>query len=205
MDNSTVPVGIEVTLRHIESAPIIKKYAQDKLDKVIHSLPNLRSASVEITFEHTRPAGKQYVVQVTLAANGTLLRAEDQGPSPQAAIDSVHDLLERRIRDWKGRVYFQRRRESAAYREAVETEATRRRPEDQTSRIVRMKSHDVKPMFPEDAIEQMELLGHDFLFFLNAETSQYNVLYRRKAGGYGLIEPALARSEAQKTTRRSNG
>ncbi len=193
MTSSTTPVEIEVTLRHIESEPIIKKYAVDKLDRVVHSLPNLRSALVEITFEHTRPAGKQYVVQVTLAANGTLLRAEDRGPSPHAAVDSVHDMLERRIRDWKGRVYFQRRRESAAYQEAVETEATRRRPEDQIDRIVRVKSYEMKPMFPEDAIEQMELLGHDFFFFFNAETSQYNVIYRRKAGGYGLIEPALAR------------
>ena len=74
-------------------------------------------------------------------------------------------------------------------------ERTRLLPEDNTGIIVRMKSHEIKPMFPEDAVEQMELLSHDFFFFLNAETGQHNVVYRRKAGGYGLIEPAMAGTE----------
>ncbi len=74
-------------------------------------------------------------------------------------------------------------------------ERTRLLPEDKTGLIVRMKSHEIKPMFPEDAVAQMELLSHDFFFFLNAETAQHNVVYRRKAGGYGLIEPAIAGAE----------
>ena len=192
MVRDTTPVGIEVTLRNIEFGGAVEEYVLKRLGRIVYSLPNLRAASVVVTFEGTRPADEQFVVQVTLAANGTLIRAEDRGPTTYAAIDSVHDLLDRRIRDWKGRVYYQHRREAAAYQEAVKTEATRLRPEDQTGRIVRKKSHEIKPMFPEDAIDQMELLGHDFYFFLNAETDQYNVVYRRKAGGYGLIEPALA-------------
>ncbi len=190
------PVGIDVTLRNLERERVSKDYVLDKLEGVIRSLPNLRAASVEMTFEHTRPEVQRYIVQVTLAANGTLVRVEDRGPDPYTTVDSVRDLLERRIRDWKERVYFTKRREQAAYRAAVEEEATRPRPEEPVGRIVRVKSHEIKPTFPEDAVEQMELLGHDFFFFFNAETGQYNVVYRRKAGGYGLIEPAERAPEA---------
>lgn len=186
------PVEVEVTLRHIESEEGVKEYAVDRLGKVIYSLPNLRSASVEVSYENTKAAEHRYVVEVTLEANGSLLRVEDRGPGPLPTIDRVHDLLERRIRDWKGHVYFEKRQEGAAYKEAVEMERASQPPEDKTGLIVRMKSHELKPMFPEDAVEQMELLGHDFYFFLNAETGQHNVVYRRKAGGYGLIEPVAA-------------
>lgn len=187
----TAPVEIQVTLRNVEGAERVREYVLKKLSKGIFSLPNLRAALVEVSFEHTRPAEKRYVVEVTVTANGTMLRVEDRGPNVLATIDSVHDLLERRIRDWKGKVYFERRRETAAYKEEVALQATALPPEDKTGLIVRMKSHELKPLFPEDAIEQMELLGHDFFFFLNAATGQHNVVYRRKAGGYGLIEPAI--------------
>jgi putative sigma-54 modulation protein len=190
------PVDLEVTLRHIEHQERVRDYAVDKLTETVRSLPNLRSATVEITHEGTRAAEHRYVVEVTLAANGTLLRVEDRGPDPLATIDTVRDLLERRLRDWKGQVYFEKRHEGAAYKEEVELERTALPPEDKTGLIVRMKSHELKPMFPEDAVEQMELLGHDFYFFMNAETGQHNVLYRRKAGGYGLIEPAIAGVES---------
>ena len=183
------PVEIEVTTRHVEAEEAIKEHARQKLDRVVYSLPNLRSALVEVTFEHTRPADKRYTVQVTLMANGTQIRVEDRGRSANATIDRVHDLLERRVRDWKGRVYYARRREQAAFKEEVATETARLLPEDRSELIVRVKGHETKPMTPEDAVEQMELLGHDFFFFLNEDTRQHNVVYRRKAGGYGLIEP----------------
>jgi len=191
MANKATPVGIEVTFRHIEGTELVKDYILRRLNKVVRSLPNLRSASVEVTFEHTRPIEQRYVVQVTLAANGTALRVEDRGPEANSTVDSVHDLLERRIADWKGKVYFERRHQAAAYQEKVILEAGALPPEDRTGLIVRVKSHETKPMSPEDAVEQMELLGHDFFFFLNADTGQHNVVYRRKAGGYGVIEPAI--------------
>ncbi|MCI0437977.1 MAG: HPF/RaiA family ribosome-associated protein [Chloroflexi bacterium] len=199
----TTPVEIQMTFRHIESASAVRDYALKKLGKAVHSLPNLRAASVEITFEDTRPLEQRYVVQVTLEANGTLLRVEDRGPDATTTIDRVHDLLDRRIKDWKGRVYFTRRREIAAREEVARMEATALPPEDRSGLIVRAKSYETKPMLPEDAVEQMELLGHDFYFFLNADTGQHNVIYRRKAGGYGLIEPAIR--ELPRTTGADNG
>ncbi len=193
------PVAIQVTVRHAEGAEAIQEHARQKLDRVIYSLPNLRSALVEVTFEHTRPADKRYAVQVTLAANGTQLRVEDRGRSANATIDRVHDLLERRVRDWKGRVYYSRRRQQGALKEAVATETATVLPDDRSELIVRVKGHETKPMSAEDAVEQMELLGHDFFFFLNNATHQHNVVYRRKAGGYGLIEPGPAGGSATAT------
>lgn len=97
-----------------------------------------------------------------------------------SAIDSVHDVLARRIRDRKERLYQAKRQRAA-----------RTLPDDTPDLVIRVKSHETKPLFTEDAIEQMDLLGHDFFFFLNTETGQHNVVYRRKREGYGLIQPAI--------------
>jgi putative sigma-54 modulation protein len=191
MTTDSTPVELQVTFRGMESADRVKKYINDKLVRTVRALPNLRRASAEVSFEGTRSAEQRYVVQVTLSANGTILRAESRGPDPRLAVDQVNDVLDRRIRDWKDQVYFRKRKQGAAYKEAVEMERARLLPEDESGLIVRMKSHETKPMFPEDAVEQMELLGHDFYFFLNAETNQHNVVYRRRAGGYGIIEPSI--------------
>lgn len=187
MTNESAPV--EVTFRNMEPENRVKDYIDHKLGEPIRSIPNLRWASVEVSFEDTKAAEQRYVVQVTLAANGAQLRAEDRGPDPLPAIDRTHDLLQRRIRDWKGHVYFDKRQQAAEYKEMLEMEAASLPPEDKSDLIVRVKGHEVEPMAPEDAAVQMELLGHDFFFFLNSDTDQYNVVYRRKAGGYGLIEP----------------
>lgn len=195
MTIESTQVELVVTLRNLEPRERVVAYAIDRLDSVVRSLPKLRAATVEVSYESTKAAEQRYIVEVTLVANGTLVRVEDRGPDPLPTIDRVHDLLERRIRDWKGHVYYVKRQKRAAYKESMEMERARLLPEDRTGLIVRMKSHEIKPMFPEDAVEQMELLSHDFFFFLNAETGQHNVVYRRKAGGYGLIEPAMAGTE----------
>ena len=190
---STSVVEIEFTFRNVGGAAALKDYALRRLGGVVHSLPNLRSASVKVTFEQARPSEWRYVVEVTVAAKRALLRVEEHGRDPRTTIDLVHDPLKRRIRDWKGKVYFGNRREHAALKQALELEATRPVAEDNTGQIVRLKSHAAKPMIAEEAIEQMELLGHDFFLFLNSETEQHNVVYRRRAGDYGVIEPAVDR------------
>ena len=162
-----------------------------RLSKVIYSLPKLRTASVEISVQSGAPSGERYVVQTTLAAKGTLLRAEDRGETADAAIDRVHDILARRIRDWRGRTHDTRRQQAARHKIELEQEGARSFPDDRSDLVVRIKSHETKPLFVEDVIEHMDLLGHDFFFFLDAESGQHNVVYRRKAGGYGLIQPAI--------------
>jgi putative sigma-54 modulation protein len=191
MSTGTMRPDVKIILRHIDPPEAAREYALAKLGDPIYAVPALRYASIEITYEATAAEEQRYVVQVTLAANGSTIRVEERGPDVQAATNATYDVLGRRLRDWKGLVYFERRREGTAQKEAELTEATRLPPEDKQDLIVRKKSHEIKPMFVEDAIEQMEMLGHDFFFFLNAESEQYNVVYRRKAGGYGWIIPAF--------------
>ena len=191
MTNQAAQVDIEFTFRNVDSGSAVKEYAVKRLGKVIDGLSGLKSASIEITREQARPPGQRLIVEVTLVANGTLLRVEENGPDSLTAIDRVRDPLDRRVRAWKGRAYSIRRRRATSHKQAIETEATRGATEPEPEDIVRFKTHVTKPMFPEDAVEQMGLLGHDFFYFLNAETSRHNVVYRRKAGGYGLIEPAI--------------
>ncbi len=187
------PVEIKVTLRKVENSPEIKEYALKKLTKVIDGIPNLKSASVEIGYEQASPIPQRYIIQVTLSINATILRAEYRAPDVRSAIDEIHDILGRRIRDWKGRVYYSRRREAAKDKSKLEEQILHANTQTAPNQIVRIKRHETKPMFPEDAVEQMELLGHDFYYFLNAESGEHNVVYRRKAGGYGLIVPELAK------------
>ena len=195
MTSNTTPVNLEFTFRHFTSSEAVKEYSRKRLDKVVQTLPDVRTADIEFIMEATSPSNMRFIVQATLVADETVIRAEHRGPDPQTAIDGVHDLLERRISDWKGRVYFLKRREAAAEKDALLDERTATPPlaveEGGDGFIVRIKNHETKPMFPEDAVEQMELLGHDFYFFYNADSGRHNVVYRRKAGGYGLIEPTL--------------
>ena len=189
--SKSAAVEVEVTLRHLNGdGGAVKEYVMNKLDGVVRSLPAVNRASVEVTFEASRPRHQQYKVQATLGVSRSLLRAEETGPDPRAVIDSVRDVLERRVRDWKGRVYFSGRRARAAMKGSSIPESAERDEPVATGEIVRTKSHESKPMFPEDAAEQMELLGHDFYLFLNGESGQHNVVYRRKDGNYGVIEPA---------------
>jgi putative sigma-54 modulation protein len=190
----TVEIGavdIEVSFRKGDNVLQVREYALKRLSKVINSLPNLVKASVEISVEQAGSADRRCAVQATLSAKGTLLRAEDHGPDAMSAIDSVHDVLARRIRDRKRRLYQAKRKKAARHKDAVGMETARTLPDESPDLVTRIKSHETKPLFTEDAIEQMDLLGHDFFFFLNAETGQHNVVYRRKGGGYGLIQPAI--------------
>jgi putative sigma-54 modulation protein len=191
MSTGTMRPDVKIILRHVDPPESVREYAMIKLGETIYSVPGLRSVSVEITYEATAAEEQRYVVQVTLAANGNTIRVEERGPDVQTTTNVTYDVLGRRFRDWKGLVYHERRREGTAQKEAEFAEATKLPPEDKGDLIVRKKSHEIKPMSVEDAIEQMEMLGHDFFFFLNAETEQYNVVYRRRAGGYGWIVPAF--------------
>ena len=181
MSTETMPPDVKIILRHIDPPESAREYAMTKLGETIYSVPGLRYASIEITYEATAAEEQCYVVQVTLAANGNTIRVEERRPDVQAATNVTYDVLKRRFRDWKGLVYHERRREGTAQKEAEFTEATKLPPEDKGDLIVRKKSHEIKPMFVEDAIEQMEMLGHDFFFFLYFVASQMQFAFQSDA------------------------
>ena len=166
----------------------LEEYARKKLGRLDRYLPLAREATVELRHEATAPARERYVVQVTVNANGRFVRGEGRAAQPRVAIDMVADVLARQLQRHKQRLY-QRGRSTSA-RESAPTPAEEEREEPvPLGGLVRVKRFPIKPMTPQEALEQMELLGHNFFLFYNAETDQYAVLYHRRDGDYGLILP----------------
>ena len=169
------------------------EYIRSKLSKLERHLADIDEVKVELTREMTKAAENRYVLQVTINTHGTLLRGEVRSSTIPAAVDSVMDVLNRQIERFKGKLYRSRRRApskgqiAAELNEFDEEEAAK----DERS-IVKMKRFPVKPMAPDEAVEHMELLSHDFFIFFNADNDNFSILYRRSDGDYGLIEPELA-------------
>jgi putative sigma-54 modulation protein len=186
--------------KNVEVNDQLRSYVTRRLGKLDRYLDNILSAQVELSAEKTRSAETRQVVQVTVDANGTILRGEEKAADMYAAVDAVTDKMERQIKRYKDRLYS--RGKMAAGRspappslaEAVMPEEAEvaEEEEEEEGRLVRTKMIDLKPMSAEEAIEQMELLGHNFFVFLNTETSGINVVYKRLDGNYGLLVPARA-------------
>jgi putative sigma-54 modulation protein len=169
--------------KNIELTEEVEKYAQRRLDKLSRHLPNIAKIKVELTQEKTKSSESRYTAQVTIDHQGTLLRGEESAADIFTAIDAVIDMVSRQVERYKGKLYDRRKRPlSLRGRATIEEEPTK---------VVKVKHFPIKPMSPDEAIEQMELLGHNFFLFLNQDTSQLSVLYRRRDGNYGLIEPEL--------------
>ena len=173
---------INITAKGVAVPPGLKKAAEGKLSKLERLLH--RIDTVDITCSRER---QWQVVEIIINANGLLVRGEDRAIDIRSAIENLIDKLERRVKKSRSKI-IERYREHPETREAWASEGEEESPGLQPS-LVRMKRFAVKPMGPEEAAEQMELLGHDFYVFTNAETNQVNVIYRRQDGNYGLIEP----------------
>jgi len=178
---------LEITGQNIEISPAVRRYIERKLGRLNRHLPNIIASKVEITEEKTKSPQQHYLVQMTLDSSGTLLRGEERGEDLFTAIDKVAAIMDRQIEHYKGKLYEKGRGNSLARNEFVEGTETTVPPR----KVVRVKRFTVKPMSVTEAIDQMELLRHDFFLFFNADTEGLNLLYRRKDGNYGLIEPEL--------------
>lgn len=177
---------LQISGKNIQLMPQVCSYAERKLGKLNRYLPNIIMSSVEISEEKTKSPQQRFVVQVTVDTGNTLLRGEERGDDLFTAIDKVAKVVSRRIKQYKEKLYEKGRGNSLARSELSEAVETLPAP-----RVVKVKRFAVKPMSMSEAVEQMELLGHDFFLFLNSETEELNLLYRRQDGNYGLIEPEL--------------
>jgi putative sigma-54 modulation protein len=171
---------------NVEVSETVKAYVEKKVGKLGRYLPTLDGGKVEISREGTKLPQQRFTVQVTLESRGTLIRAQEKSKDMHAAIDKVVDVLSKRIERYKGKLYDKKSRAVSLARqgaaiEEMEAEAPRR--------VVKTKHFLVKPMPVDEAMHQMELLGHNFFLFLDADTERLNLLYRRDDGNYGLIEP----------------
>ncbi|MEI6775558.1 MAG: ribosome-associated translation inhibitor RaiA [Chloroflexales bacterium] len=176
-----------------------RQHIEEKLGKLGRYMDQITSATVEVHTEQHRQAGEVHRVQVTLTGDrGVILRAEEQSSDLYGAIDEVQSVLQRQIQRYKEK-YWRRERQRRQI-DKVENEAApvvdKVAPEEEFEgrevEVIRTKQFTLRPMFTDDAIEQMELLGHNFFVFQDAESHQFSVLYRRRDGNYGLIVPDKA-------------
>jgi putative sigma-54 modulation protein len=181
--------------KNVEITDWLRQYVEKKVNKLDRYLPDIHEARVELSVQKTRSSQDRQVAQLTVRSNGAILRAEERTDDMFAAIDAVVDKMHRQIARYKGkridRWQGQRPYRSDVELPPVEEEVMEELAEAQERRIVRVKRFAVSPMDEEEAIEQMELLGHDFFVFFNPNTGTLNVLYRRKDGNYGLLEPEV--------------
>jgi len=173
---------INITAKGVAIPPDLKEIAERKLEKLQKLLRKIDT--VDITCSRER---QWRVVEIMINANGILVRGEDRAIDLRSAMDSLTEKLERRIKKSHSKL-IERYRDHPETRQAWEGIATARQ-EELDPMLVRSKRFAIKPMSPHEAAAQMELVGHDFFVFRNAETDQVNVIYRRKDGNYGLIEP----------------
>lgn len=171
----------KVSGKNIEVTEALRRAVEKKLGRLDKLFNPETEVHVTLSVEKNRQ-----IVEVTIPFNGVVLRAEEFNEDMYASIDKVVDLLERQIRRNKTRL-AKRLHESAFDEEnfTVDEEV----PEEEEFNVVRSKRFAIKPMDVEEAILQMNLLGHQFFVFSNAESGQVNVIYKRKDGNYGLIEP----------------
>ncbi len=180
---------IQIVGKHTQITDKVRDYAEKKIARLERYLPRVTRAQVELSMEDTRAASDRAVVQATLNYGGAVLRAQHRSSDLLQSIDAVSDALHRQATRFKARLYRseQRRRKPAA--ELAPPPVAELETEGEPARVVRRKRFPMKPMTAEEALDEMELLGHSFFLFLNSETRQYNVAYKRQAGDYGLIEP----------------
>lgn len=178
---------VSIFARKMELTPRMREYVERKVEKLDRYLPSIDEARVDLKVENTRDANQSQVAQLTLRVRGALLRAEERSGDMFASIDAALDKMYRQIRRYKGR----RADRGHAGMEELPMEASEEEETPTTGEIVRVKQFDLAPMSPQEAIEQMELLGHRFYVFLNADVNAVNVVYKRDDGNYGLLQPQL--------------
>ena len=175
----------QVKGRNLEVSESIRSYAEEKLGKLERQLNDPR-IELELTEEKNPSIAENKVAEATIWTKGPVLRAREASPDMRASIDQLVDKLERQVTRYR-RQGRDRRRKAARADAALE--ATPVVADEPGPMIVKTKQFAVNPMSPEEAVLQLELINHDFFVFRNAESGEANVVYRRRDGDYGLIEP----------------
>ena len=175
--------------KNVEVPERVRDYAERKMHRLERLLDDRTDATVEFSNEMHRSASDAHTAEVTLVIDGRTLRSHAVGISYQAALDEVVDKVERQAVDYKSKPRLRARPEEE--KQILRRLADGTAEPDAEKRIVKKKRFAIEPMFEEDAIAAMEELGHQFFVFVNAETERVAVLYARRDGGYGVIEPIV--------------
>lgn len=169
----------------------VRDYAERKLGRLERLLDDRSDATVELSVERHRSAQDSHIVDVTLVIDGQTLRSSAAAPTHRAGIDTVLDKIERRAVDHRETTRVRKSPQTVRGAGAGGPAGTEGGTDDRQSHITKVKRFNIEPMFEEDAVTRMEELGHSFFVFVNAENERVAILYRRREGGYGLIEPVV--------------
>ncbi|ADI02633.1 ribosome hibernation-promoting factor, HPF/YfiA family [Syntrophothermus lipocalidus] len=175
---------IEVRGKNIELTDALREYVEKRLSKLERFIDDLKEAQVTLSVE-----GDTHRVEVTIPLNGVILRGEEKTDDMYSSVDLVVDKLEKQIDKYKTRIYRRYREVGLKKGATGEAPPVKEEEKGEAAKVVRTKRFALKPMDVEEAIMQMNLLGHSFFVFFNVESAEVNVLYRRRDGNYGLIEP----------------
>lgn len=169
--------------KNITVTPGLKEAVEDKIGKLEKYFNPDTEVHVLLSVEKEKQK-----IEVTIPVKGNIIRSEQSSGDMYVSIDLVEEVIERQLKKYKNKLANKSQAEVSAFKqEYLDNDYM----EEDEIRIVRTKKFDIKPMYPEDACVQMELLGHSFFIFVNAENDQVNVVYKRKGGTYGLIEADL--------------
>ena len=168
--------------RNIEVTPGLKAAVEEKIGKLEKYFSPDTEVHVTLSVEKDRQK-----IEVTIPVKGNIIRSEQVSNDMYVSIDLVEEIIERQLKKYKTKIVDKKQSSGSFSKQYIENDYL----DDEEIKIVRSKKFDIKPMYPEDACIQMELLGHNFFVFCNAETEQVNVVYKRKGDTYGLIEPEI--------------
>ena len=170
--------------KNIDVTPGLKDAVESKLGKLQrYFIPDTEiHVTLSVQKEHQK-------IEVTIPVKGNIIRSEQESDDMYVSIDLVEEVIERQLRKYKNKLVAKNQEGNTFSKTLFETEES---IEDGEVKIVRTKRFGIKPMYPEDACVQMELLGHNFFVFFNAENEEVNVVYKRKDGSFGLIEPEFS-------------
>ena len=178
---------VAISSKNLEVTNTLREYIEGRVTRLDRYLPNIDEARVDLSMQNSKSAGDRHTVQLTVRANGAILRAEDRSGDVRTSVDAVMEKMQRQIERYKGKHWRSRNRlQTRDDQMAVPA------PDITETNLVRVKRFPTRPMVVDEAIEQMELLSHDFFIFFNVEDEQFSVVYRRRDGGYGLLVPELA-------------
>ena len=168
--------------KNIEVTEGLKNAVEEKIGKLEKYFTEDTEVHVTLSVEKDRQK-----IEVTIPVKGSIIRSEQVSNDMYVSIDLVEEIIERQLKKYKTKITDKQQEGGYFKKEYLEKDFM----DDEEIKIIRSKKFDIKPMYPEDACVQMELLGHSFYVFCNAETDQVNVVYKRKGNTYGLIEPEV--------------
>ena len=177
---------LQVKGRNVEVSDSLRRYAEEKLGKLERQLKDPTQVELELAVERNASITDDHVAEATIWTKGPTIRAREASAGFESSIDQLVDKLERQVVRYREK---RSRKEAARHLRPPAPEAPPPVGEEVASVIVKTKQFAMKPMSPEEAVLQLELVGHDFFVFENADSGDVNVVYRRRDGDYGLIEP----------------